>query len=97
MELIQTAGFQTKPTQSQTCVLYNPDTGEVEHIHSVITLQGATARSQRQIEAEAMILAQKSGNKLARTKTLFVKEIPKLRPERSFKVDLTKLTLIESD
>ncbi|MCK8495835.1 hypothetical protein M0L20_28475 [Spirosoma sp. RP8] len=97
MDLIQTAGLRTRPQQTRTCIVYNGETGEIDHIHTVVTMEGAPVRGQREIEAEAMTLARQQGIKLTKPKTLFVNELPRFRPERRLKIDLAKLKLIDVD
>ncbi len=97
MDLIQTVGLRTKPQQTKTYVIYNGETGEIDHIHTVVTIKKASVRDQHEIEAETMTLARQQGIKLTKPKTLFVNELPRFRPERRLKIDLAKLKLIDVD
>ncbi|UHG94989.1 hypothetical protein [Spirosoma oryzicola] len=95
MDLIQTVGLRTRPQQTRTCVIYNGGTGEIDHVHTVVTMEGTPVRDQREIEAEAMTLARQQGVKLTKPKTLSVNELPRFRPERRLKIDLAELKLID--
>jgi hypothetical protein len=48
--------------QAQTCcVLFDPDDGEIRHVHHAVTIEGAAVKSQEAVEARARELARESG------------------------------------
>ena len=44
------SGGTARPVSHKVCVLYEPDSGRIRHIHQVVTLQGGTESPESDIE-----------------------------------------------
>ena len=77
----------------QACAVYDARTGQIEHLHRVITLKGGTSPERSEIEARAMELAAGKGKKTSHLKTLLVSP-EQFHPGMIHKVDLRTGSII---
>jgi hypothetical protein len=84
----------SKPSMQYACVVYDPVTGDVRHVHRVAVLHGAKGPATKEIEARALALAQRlSGGDPSRLKVLHVAP-ESLKPQMKHKIDPKSLKLV---
>jgi len=66
----QESGGTVPVKSSRTCVVYDPDSGRVHHVHRVVTLEDGQEPSERQIEAHAMEILKRKGRSTEKLKAL---------------------------
>ncbi len=76
----------------QTCVVFDPTDGTIQHIHDVVTLEGAEAVSNYEVEQRALTLAADRGLDSSTLKTIHV-DPEELEPSRRYAVDSENLVL----
>jgi len=77
----------------QACIVYDANTGRIQHLHRVITLKGGTKPEPSEIEARAMEFAAQKGKKTSQLKTLLVSS-EQLHLGTAHKVDLKTGSII---
>jgi len=92
----QMGGFgRTDPVVSdRVCVVYDPTSGEIHHTHRVVTLEGGTEPSEKEIGDLALSLAR--SNREIETRTLEVLHVAgdALEPGRAYTVEPKTKSLI---
>ena len=83
-----------KPSSVRTCVVYEPQTGNIVHIHKEITMPGGLERTDTEIEARVRRFAAVSGRNIEKLRTAFVKDI-RSRGQH-YNVDTTTLEFVEA-
>jgi hypothetical protein len=80
----------------QTCVVFDPTDGTIQHIHDVVTLEGAGAVSDYEVEQRALSLVAERGLDSSTLKTIHV-DPEELEPSRRYAVDpdTSRLTPLE--
>jgi hypothetical protein len=82
------------PFESESaCVLYDPASGEIVHVHRVMTLQGGSHPSAEQVEARARLLAERSGARKQGLEALLV-DPARLQPGTRYLVDVVARSLL---
>jgi hypothetical protein len=76
----------------QTCVVFDPTDGKIQHIHDVVTLEGAEAVSDYEVEQRALSLVAERGLDSSTLKTIHV-DPEELEPSRRYAVDTDKSRL----
>jgi hypothetical protein len=77
---------------TDTCVVYDPSTGQIRHVHRAITLAGGKHPTHAQLEARAMERARAHGVDVIGLKVLRVSG--EYDPMRKYRVDVAKLSLV---
>jgi|SRR5215471_613724 len=77
------------------CLVYHAETGDILHTHRTVNLVGSKSREIREIEAHAVNLAMRAGQKRdrAQMKTLLV-GLGELVPSGRYKVDVQHNKLV---
>jgi len=76
-------------------VLYDAKDGEIQHVHTVITMTGADASTPAQVEKRAFELAkQRLGANAAKLKALHI-DSSALEAGRRFRVDVKRRALVD--
>lgn len=76
------------------CVLYDPKTGDIRHVHRVAVLPGAESPTKQQVQERALALAKKLGRDgPARLRVLHVSP-ESIKPGSKLRVDLKKQRLV---
>jgi hypothetical protein len=76
----------------QTCVVFDPTDGTIQHIHDVVTLEGAEALSDYEVEQRALSLVAERGLDSSTLKTIHV-DPEELETSRRYAVDPDKSRL----
>ncbi len=76
----------------QTCVVFDPTDGTIQHIHDVVTFEGGEAVSDYDVEQRALSLAADRGLDASMLKTIHV-DPEELEPGRRYAVDPNNLVL----
>jgi hypothetical protein len=98
MTRVHVSGNCPQPSKTHVCVIYDPATGKIHHIHRVTTLGAAPTRSQHEVEREAYTLAERRNHQrpvardLTKAKILHLTD-PELEPGALYEVDLTHRAL----
>jgi hypothetical protein len=71
---------------SKACVVYDADTGQIHHIHGVITLVGGREATEHESEARAMALLEAKGRKTSALQALHVAG-DAIEPHRRYAVE----------
>lgn len=82
------------PESIDVCVLYNPSSGVIAHIHKVATFAGARISSKEDIEARCFKVAEQLGHA---TRDLRALHVPRgeFKSSISYKVDVEAHKLVE--
>jgi hypothetical protein len=80
----------------QCCVVFDSSDGEIHQIHEVVTLEGAEAVSDNEVEQRALSLAAERGLDSSTLKAIHVAP-EELDPSRRYAVDPDKLALVDLD
>jgi hypothetical protein len=72
-ELPTTRSAKLKPVAVKVCVLYDPRSGSIAHVHKVVTLQGTSKPSEKEVERRAFERARALGTKANVLNALHVK------------------------
>jgi hypothetical protein len=83
-----------KAASMKVCVLYDPDSGHIRHVHKTIVLPGAKMPSASAIESSARSSLNGHHAKPPKVKALHVPEAD-LKSRSRFKVDPAKRKLVE--
>ena len=78
---------------TKSCVLYDNASGEIKHVHHVVTIEGADETPEDTIEKRALELAQGVGVETKGLRSLHV-DAEKIDPEKTFKVDVETRRLV---
>lgn len=78
----------------RACVVYEPKTGAIAHVHRVVTTQGGYAYNEAELHTRALALAATRGRNVKKLKTLTV-ESHRLAPNVALKVDPKRRELVE--
>ena len=94
MNYLSTGKTQVK--SDKYCVLYDPASGVIRHVHRVVTMDGAEETPQLVVEQRALKLAADFGLDVKRVQPLHV-DAAQVEPGRQYKVDVKsrRLTAIE--
>ncbi len=82
-----------EPESSQTCVVYDAQTGRILHVHQVVTLHGGEAPTDHEIESRALALAANDRRQRSQMRVLHVNP-ESLSPGERYRVDLEKQALL---
>ena len=101
MKISQIGKIPVKFTGSRSVVVYDGKSGEVRHVHTVVTCKGAKERADDDVKREALELAgqmmrRSADENLARAESVVFSDL-ELRPDVRYKVDVKKRELIELD
>jgi hypothetical protein len=94
---IMTAGrLKAEIESDRTCVVYEPKTGAIVHVHRMVTMKGGYVRSDADAHVRALEVAGASvkGRDCKKMQTLMV-DSDRLVPHAAFKVDHKKRALVE--
>ena len=80
----------------QCCVVFDSSDGEIHQIHEVVTLEGAEAVPDNEVEQRALSLAAERGLDSSTLKAIQV-DPEELEPNRRYAVDPDKMALIVLD
>jgi hypothetical protein len=80
----------------KACVVYEPETGIIKHIHHSITLEGGSPTPDEQVEHKALEIAAKRHPDPGRLRTLPIPN-ESLDPNRRYRVDHESRSLIEQE
>jgi hypothetical protein len=82
-----------KVAAEKCCVVFEPSSGRIRHVHRVITMAGADERSEQAITERALTLAKKYGAANAKLDVIHVD--PKVLADRGrFQVDVKNRKLV---
>jgi hypothetical protein len=96
MKRTQSTG-EAPPVQSEhCCVVFDPTDGEIHQIHEVVTLEGAEAVPDYEVEQRALSLAAQRGLDSSVLKAIHI-DPEELAPGARYAVDPDKLTLVRLD
>ncbi len=84
---------KTEVQSDRACVVYDPETGRIHHVHRVVTLRGGAEPQPHEIEARARELATKKGKDALRLKTLMVAP-ENLRSGAKHRIDVKTNSLV---
>ena len=88
----QTTGSR-KVNSIRCCVVFNPADGKIEHIHRVVTMDGARGSSEKEAEARTRYLAKSLGLNVDKLEIIHV-DSQALVPGLQFSVDLKSRKLV---
>ena len=91
MRFVSTGKAQVRSVKC--CVLYEPSTGQIRHVHHVVTLVGADETPEKAIEERILKLAKETGTDSRELHLLHV-HASELEPSRDYKVDTKKRRLV---
>ena len=92
---INTSGLKKKGrARSHTCVIFNPEDGAIQHLHTVTTLGSGKRVRATEVEREALTLAREAGRKVDGARLLHLPDA-ELRPYVRYRVDLKTSRLVE--
>jgi hypothetical protein len=77
------------------CVLYEPDSGQIRHMHFTLVLQGGHDPSDAESEAMARASLERRGKPHAHLATLHVAH-DAVKPDRRYRVDVASKRLVEA-
>ena len=80
--------------ESDVCVLYDPKSGAIVHLHQQMTFPGGRKPSRAELEAQALQHAEKSRGTGLRLKALHV-PAQQYEPTKCYKVHVKALRLVE--
>jgi len=86
-------GERMKAEGSVVCVLYDPATGRILHMHQVTTFPGGRTLARSEIEARTFDLAKNAGVDVSKAKALHVRP-EDYTPGVPHKVDVQSLRLV---
>lgn len=75
-----------------SCVLFDPKTGAIHHVHHVVTMEGAAETSEAELEKETVGAARRLGLGTARLRVLHVAQ-DAFAERAHYSVDLRNRTL----
>jgi hypothetical protein len=78
------------------CVLFDGETGTIQHVHRVVTMEGVTEKSDAEIEARASKLAKDHGIKTTKVQIAHV-DAEAFAVRARYKVNPKTRTLIRMD
>lgn len=88
------SGKEIVPESTQTCILYDPKSGRIVHLHQEITYPGGRKLTQSDAESRALEAVAKVRGNAVGLKVLHVS--PKeLQPSKIYKVDVKAGRLVE--
>ena len=90
---METSGGTVPVQSSRGCVIYDSDSGQIHHVHEVITFKGGREPTEAEIGAHAMNIVKRKGHP---TEKLGVLHLPsdKLPRAQACSVDLKTLALV---
>ena len=77
-----------------SCVLYDPKSGQIRHVHTVVTMTGGERSTQAQVEKRAYALAKGVIANSAKLKALHV-DPATVQAGRRYRVDVKLRALVE--
>lgn len=92
MGIQATGDLQVKSIRG--CVLFDPKTGEIRHLHRVVTLVGADETPEKEMADRALRLAKEAGIDCAALEVLHV-DAGRFAPGQAYKVDTAKRRLVK--
>jgi hypothetical protein len=84
---------KTRIRSDKCCVLFDPASGTIRHVHRVVTMEGADVTPERDVERRARTLAKDLGTDAANLKALLV-DSESIKPGKPYAVDPKKRTLV---
>src|SRR6476660_6707876 len=78
------------------CVLFDRETGAIQHVHRVVTIEGVAEKTDAEIEARALKLAKDHGIKTHKVQTAYV-DAKAFATRARYKVDTKTRTLMRID
>jgi hypothetical protein len=78
------------------CVLFDGETGAIQHVHRVVTMEGVTETSDAEMEKRALKLAKDHGIKTTKVKIAHV-DSQAFAARARYKVDTKTRALIRTD
>jgi hypothetical protein len=85
---------ETTKVRESECVLYEPETGQIRHMHLTLVLKGGHDPSEAETEAMAHAALERRGKAHAHLKALHVSHVS-VKPYSHYRVDVGKKSLIE--
>jgi hypothetical protein len=92
MEHITNLGVE----KESVVVVHDPSTGEIAHVHYVITAKGGKHPDQATLEKDALEQFSRLKPRLTKKMALFHAEPAQFKPGTRYKVDTTKRALVEA-
>ncbi len=77
-------------------VLYDRSSGEIVHIHRVVTFKGATHPGRDAVAKEARTLAERVGKSTQNADVLPCEDLDFLQSDKEYKVDVATRKLVQS-
>jgi len=93
MQHSETGGSEM-PESVKTVIVYDAASGDIRHVHQVITMPGAVAPEQSVAERDAMLLAKEEGYESSGLSCLTV-DAEKLNVQARYRVDVKRGVLVE--
>jgi hypothetical protein len=82
-----------KTSKIHTCVVFDPSSGKIRHIHKEVTLEGAKVPSESQIEAKVREFVVRNGRNLQELKFAFVEDTR--AQDKHYHIDTESLKFVE--
>lgn len=89
---LTTGNFKVKSVNC--CVLYNPNNGEICHVHRIVTMENAYEASTKELEQRTLEMAGELGTDISSMKLLHVDE-KMIESGKKYKVDVNNQRLEE--
>jgi hypothetical protein len=77
----------------QCCVVFDPDDGQIQHVHRVVTMDGANDTSEQEMESRTLHLAREFGLNVKKLRIMHV-DSHDLLPGRQYSVDPASRKLV---
>lgn len=78
------------------CIVFDSSTGEIQHVHRVVTIKGATETPDDEVARRALALAREFGFDVAKLEALRV-DPGALKPAAHYRVDVRTKSLVQED
>ena len=93
MKFVSTGSDSVKSVSC--CLLFDPQDGKIQHVHRVVTMEGAPDTSKKDLETQTVKVAKDLGLDTGRLQVLHVEEEALSEPAR-YSVDPAKRTLVKA-